>query len=118
MSASTYESLGPGTSSWDRVDVTMEHISQGVRREPRSCPIALALQDAGWSEARVFSASVQLDPKTPQYDMSDRLFRRECAYRLGKRLRPFTLVIDHWRRMVLLAEEVDGAIQAPGTTRA
>jgi hypothetical protein len=38
---------------WE-ITLTMEHIRQGVRKDPCRCPLALACNDAGWVGARVY----------------------------------------------------------------
>jgi hypothetical protein len=37
-----------------KVEVTQLHIERGVRHQNDSCPLALALHDAGYPEARVY----------------------------------------------------------------
>jgi len=41
--------------------VTEKHITEGTRRSPSTCPVALALRDAGFGLVRVDSTYIMVD---------------------------------------------------------
>ena len=48
-----------------RIEVTQDHIDRGIKQDCHNCPVALAFQDAGFSDAEVNNWEVSL---TVEYD--------------------------------------------------
>jgi len=71
------------------ISVTEEHIKKGVKASYRTCPIALALEDAGFDSPKVSVASYWYqDAKRLNLPLKVQKFIKD--FDNGKKVRPFS----------------------------
>lgn len=90
-----------------RVHVRKTHIKKGKRGSENSCPIALALKAAGFSEATVDGTEIECDygpdlfaPDGRAWLLSAKLIEFVQTFDQNRKVRPMSFVLDDERRRI------------------